>query len=115
MEFTSLAKDMVDIRRLLLVVFLSPAIFLAQNSGSSVEKEESLQKTIPDKKLAKEDVQCGSYFWIAEKAGTTFLYYFFGSTEWGQGKMGYYQQSLYRRRTFGALFQAIPFVGKTVS
>jgi hypothetical protein len=86
---------MFQIRHLLLLAFLSPAIFLAQTPGSSVEKEEPIQKTIPDKRLTKEDVQCGNYFWISKKTGTTFLYYFFGSTEWGQGKMGYYQQNLY--------------------
>ena len=76
-----MAKDMVNIRLLLLVVFLSPTLFLAQAPDSSIEKEEPIQRTVADKKLAKEDVQCGNYFWISKKTGTTFLYYFFGSTE----------------------------------
>jgi hypothetical protein len=85
-----------NMRCLLLAVCLSPAILLAQGPDKSADQEEPIQKTVPEKKLAKEDVQCGNYFWISKKTGTTFLYYFFGSTEWGQGKMGYYQQSLYR-------------------
>jgi hypothetical protein len=83
-------------RPLLLAVCLSPSILFAQGPNTSAEQEEAIQKTVPEKKLAKDDVQCGNYFWISKKTGTTFLYYFFGSTEWGQGKMGYYQQSLYR-------------------
>jgi hypothetical protein len=86
---------MFQMRHLFLVVFLSPTLFLAQAPDSSIEKEEAIGKTMPDKKLAKEDVQCGNYFWISKKTGTTFLYYFFGSTEWGKGKIGYYQQNLY--------------------
>ncbi len=51
---------------------------------------------MPERKLDKEDVQCGNYLWISTKTGTKFLYYFFGSTEWGKGRIGFYQQNLYR-------------------
>jgi hypothetical protein len=86
---------MFHMRHLLFVVLISSTPFFAQNSDSSIEREEAIQKTVPDKKLAKEDVPCGNYFWVSRKTGTTFLYYFFGSTEWGKGKVGFYQQSLY--------------------
>ena len=86
---------MFHMRHLLFVVLISSTPFFAQNSDSSIEREEAIQKTVPDKKLAKEDVPCGNYFWVSRKTGTTYLYYFFGSTEWGKGKVGFYQQSLY--------------------
>ena len=86
---------MFHMRHCLFVVLISSTPFFAQNSDSSIEREEAIQKTVPDKKLAKEDVPCGNYFWVSRKTGTTFLYYFFGSTEWGKGKVGFYQQSLY--------------------
>ncbi len=69
---------------------------LPQGPDSSNEPEEAIQKTAPDRKLDKEDVQCGNYLWVSTKTGTKFLYYFFGSTEWGKGKVGFYQQRLYR-------------------
>jgi hypothetical protein len=80
---------------LLCILVVSSTLAVAQQADSSPEKEEAIQRTVAEKKLAKEDVQCGNYFWISKKTRTTFLYYFFGSTEWGQGKMGYYRQSLY--------------------
>jgi hypothetical protein len=87
--------DMFHVRHLLFVALIGSTPFFAQNSDSSNEREEAIQKTAPDRKLAKEDVQCGNYFWASRKTGTTFLYYFFGSAEWGQGKVGFYQQTLY--------------------
>ena len=87
--------DMFHVRHLLFVALISSTLFFAQNSDSSIEREEAIQKTASDRKLAKEDVPCGNYFWLARKTGTTFLYYFFGSAEWGKGKVGFYQQTLY--------------------
>jgi hypothetical protein len=54
--------------------------------------ENPVHKTQPGKQLAKEDAPCGSYFWKSEKAkpGSVVVYYFYGSTEWGKGKMGMY-------------------------
>lgn len=87
--------DMFQVRHLLFAALIGSTAFFAQNSDSSIEREEAIQKTVPDRKLAKEDVQCGNYFWVARKTGTTFLYYFFGSAEWGKGQVGFYQQTLY--------------------
>jgi hypothetical protein len=78
-------------RHLLCLMLLLSTLAFPQASN---EPEDALQKTAPDRKLNKEDVPCGNYLWISTKTGTKFLYYFFGSTEWGKGKVGFYQQSL---------------------
>lgn len=88
--------DMASMRPLLCLMLFISALGFPQGSDSSNEPEETIQKTSPDRKLDKEDVQCGNYLWVATKTGTKFLYYFFGSTEWGKGKVGFYQQRLYR-------------------
>jgi hypothetical protein len=64
-------------------------------SASVQRAGRSASEDCPDTKLNKEDVPCGNYLWISTKTGTKFLYYFFGSTEWGKGKVGFYQQTLY--------------------
>ena len=87
--------DRFHVRHLFFVALIGSTLFFGQNSDSSIEREEAIQKTASDRKLAKEDVPCGNYFWLARKTGTTFLYYFFGSAEWGKGKVGFYQQTLY--------------------
>ena len=71
------------------------ALLFPQATDSSNAQEEAIQKTAPDRKLDPKDVQCGDYLWISTKMGNTFLYYFFGSKEWGKGKVGFYQQSMY--------------------
>ena len=83
-------------RRLPCLVLLLSTLGFPQTSDSPHGEEEPIQKTAPDRKLDKADVACGHYLWISEKNGTKFLYYFFGSTEWGKGKVGYYQQTFYR-------------------
>ena len=66
------------------------------------ERENALHKIKPGKQLFKEDEPCGQYFWKSQKAdrsGATTLYYFFGSTEYGKGKLGLYQQVFFRVET----------------
>jgi hypothetical protein len=87
---------MASIRPLLCLMLLVSTFGFPQGPDSSKEPEDAIQKTAPDRKLDKEDVPCGNYLWVATKTGTKFLYYFFGSTEWGKGKVGFYQQRLYR-------------------
>jgi hypothetical protein len=82
-------------RYLVVLTLLGSAIGFPQGTDPSLENEEAIQRTVPDKKLAAEDVPCGSYFWRSRKAGATFLYYFFGSAEWGKGKIGFYPHDLY--------------------
>jgi len=68
----------------------------AQTSGYPPEQENALQKIVPGKQLYKEDQPCGAYFWKSEKAGRSgavALYFFYGSTEYGKGKLGMYQQA----------------------
>lgn len=86
----------MSLARCLLVLSLLSGEGLCQDSQHSAPAEEAIQKTIPERKLDKDDVQCGNYLWISTKNGEKFLYYFFGSTEWGKGRIGFYQQSLYR-------------------
>jgi hypothetical protein len=88
---------MVSVRCLLAVSLLCfcSTMGLSQNSKSAAE-EEVIQKTTPDRKLDKDDVRCGNYLWISTKTGTKFLYYFFGGKEWGESRLGFYQQNLYR-------------------
>lgn len=57
--------------------------------------EETIQRTISGRELDPGDEPCWHYLWISTKNGTRFLYYFFGSTECGKGKIGFYQQNLY--------------------
>lgn len=87
---------MVSTRCLLVVSLLCATPGFSQDSKEATATEEGIQKTAADRKLDKDDVQCRNYFWISTKNGTKFLYYFFGSKEWGKGKIGFYQQSLYR-------------------
>lgn len=71
----------------------------SQTDDYAAEKENVIQKTKPGKQLHKEDQPCGAYFWRSEKAdpsGATAVYYFYGSTEYGKGKMGLYQKVRYR-------------------
>ena len=85
---------MTSVKLICLLLLAMPGF--PQTANSSKEPEEAIQKTVADRKLDQADVQCGNYLWIATKTGTKFLYYFFGSTEWGQGKVGFYQQTLFR-------------------
>ena len=87
--------DMASVRHLLFLMLFLQVLGFPQTSDLANEREEALQKTAPDRKLDKEDVQCGNYLWVSTKTGTRFLYYFFGSAEWGKGKVGFYEQSLY--------------------
>ncbi|MBZ5618321.1 MAG: hypothetical protein LAQ69_06225 [Acidobacteriia bacterium] len=71
----------------------------SQTDDYAPEKENAIQKIKPGKQLYKEDEPCGAYFWKSEKAdrsGATALYYFYGSAEYGKGKMGLYQKVRYR-------------------
>jgi hypothetical protein len=71
----------------------------SQTPDYSPQNENALQKIKPGKQLYKEDEPCGQYFWKTLKAtavGPVALYYFFGSTEYGKGKMGLYPQPRYR-------------------
>ena len=70
-----------------------------QTSDYPPEQENALQKIKPGKQLYKEDEPCGGYFWKSQKAargGATVLYFFYGSTEYGKGKLGMYEQVKYR-------------------
>ena len=70
----------------------------AQTSDYPPEQENALQRTKPGKQLFKEDEPCGAYLWKSTKAdrsGAVVLYFFYGSTEYGKGKMGMYQQAKY--------------------
>jgi hypothetical protein len=87
---------MVSVRWLFAVSLLCATKGRSQESRQSNPMEEVIQKTTRDRKLDKDDIQCGNYFWISTKTGTKVLYYFFGSKEWGKGKIGFYQQDLYR-------------------
>src|SRR5689334_6782338 len=63
------------------------------------DKENALLKTVPGKKLFKEDVPCGDYFWKSEKAdknGAVILYFFFGDPAYGKNKIGMYKQKDYK-------------------
>jgi len=70
-----------------------------QASDYPPEQENALQKTKPGKQLFKEDEPCGAYFWKslkADRSGAVALYFFYGSTEYGKGKLGMYPQAKYR-------------------
>ncbi len=79
---------------------LLPAVWLVALAFSpqpaAPEPEAPIQKTAADRKLDQSDEPCGHYFWIARKNGEKFLYYFFGSAEWGKSKVGFYSENLYR-------------------
>jgi hypothetical protein len=63
------------------------------------DRENALQRTNPAKRLFPEDVPCGGYLWKSEHKAELHmlaLYYFFGSTDYGKGKMGLYPQNLFR-------------------
>ncbi|HTX34771.1 MAG TPA: hypothetical protein VME43_07115 [Bryobacteraceae bacterium] len=70
----------------------------AQTEDYPRESENALQRTTPAKRLFPEDVPCGGYLWKSEHKAELHMvaiYYFFGSTDYGKGKMGLYPQSLY--------------------
>ncbi len=70
----------------------------AQTEDYPRERENALQRTTPSKRLFPEDVPCGGYLWKSEHKAELHMvaiYYFFGSTDYGKGKMGLYPQSLY--------------------
>jgi hypothetical protein len=70
-----------------------------QTSGYPPERENAVQRTKPGKQLFKEDEPCGAYFWKSVKAdpgGAVALYFFYGSPEYGKGKLGLYRQAKYR-------------------
>ena len=80
-------------------LFLMSAQCFSQTDDYAPEKENAVQRTKPGKQLYKEDEPCGAYFWKSEKAdksGAIALYYFYGSTEYGKGKLGLYQRMRYR-------------------
>jgi hypothetical protein len=86
-------------RYILIPGLLVSAHGFSQTDDFAPEKENAIQKTKPGKQLHKEDEPCGTYFWKSQKAdpsGAVALYYFYGSTEYGKGKMGLYQQVRYR-------------------
>jgi hypothetical protein len=86
----------------LLLLLTACCISQTQSSDYPPERENALQKIKPGKQLFKEDEPCGDYFWKSQKAdrsGATALYYFFGSTEYGKGKLGLYQQVYFRVET----------------
>ena len=71
-------------------------LLAAQTSDYPPDQENELHRTVPGKQLFKEDEPCGAYIWKSTKAdrfGATVLYFFYGSTEYGMGKLGMYQQS----------------------
>ena len=86
-----------------LCLLLPASCFSQTGSGDyPPEQENAIQKIKPGKQLFKEDEPCGEYFWKslkADRSGAVTLYYFFGSTEYGKGKLGLYQQVLYRVET----------------
>ena len=91
-------------KRAMCLGLLSAAYCIAQTQSGDYppERENALHKIKPGKQLFKEDEPCGEYFWKSEKAdrsGATALYYFFGSTEYGKGKLGLYQQVYFRVET----------------
>jgi hypothetical protein len=71
----------------------------AQSDDYPRERENVLHPTNPAKRLFADDTACGGYLWKSEhktELHMVALYYFFGSTDYGKGKMGLYPQSLYR-------------------
>jgi hypothetical protein len=71
----------------------------AQTDDYPRERENVLHPTNPAKRLFPDDAPCGGYLWKSEhktELHMLAIYYFFGSTEYGKGKMGLYPQDLYR-------------------
>jgi hypothetical protein len=86
-------------RYILIPCLLVSARGFSQTDDYPPEKENVIQKIKPGKQLHKEDEPCGDYLWKSQKAdpgGATALYYFYGSTEYGKGKMGLFQKVHYR-------------------
>ena len=80
-------------------LFALVCLAAAQNDDYPRERENVLQHTNPSKRLFADDTPCGGYLWKSEHKSELHmvaLYYFFGSTDYGKGKMGLYPQSLYR-------------------
>ncbi len=85
---------------------MKPALYMllvclaaAQTNDYPRERENALHPTNPAKRLFQDDTACGGYLWKSEHKAELHmvaLYYFFGSTDYGKGKMGLYPQSLYR-------------------
>jgi hypothetical protein len=78
---------MSAIPRVLLPMVLSAALAFPQAPPAS-GTEDAIQKSVPDRKLDQSDEPFGHYLWISTKNGNKFLYYFFGSVEWGKSKVG---------------------------
>ena len=79
----------------LMLMLGSPSL---QSDEYAPENENVIHRTTPGRQLFKEDVQCGGYFWRSDKAdrsGAITVYYFYGSTDWGKGKIGLYRQALF--------------------
>jgi len=86
-------------RYLLISGVLAVVPLLLQADDYPAEKENVLHKTTPGKQLKKDDEPCGAYLWKSSKvdpSGAVALYYFYGSTEYGKGKMGLFQLVKFR-------------------
>jgi hypothetical protein len=90
----------MTIARYLLIPWLLVSTHgFSQTGDYAPEQENAIHKITPGKQLHKEDEPCGAYLWKSPKgdpSGAPVLYYFYGSTEYGKGKIGLYQQALYR-------------------
>lgn len=78
---------------------LAVCLAAAQTEDYPRERENAIQPTNPAKRLFPDDTPCGGYLWKSvhkDELHMTAIYYFFGSTDYGKGKMGLYPQSLYR-------------------
>jgi hypothetical protein len=77
---------------------LAAGCAIAQSTDYAPENENAVHKTVPGKQLYKEDEPCGAYFWKSMKASPrgVSVYFFYGSTEYGKGKLGLYLQAQYR-------------------
>ncbi len=67
---------------------------LSQTADYPLTGENALHLSRPGRQLNKEDVTCGRYLWKSEKlpkVGPVVIYYFFGSQEYGKGKLGIYR------------------------
>lgn len=71
----------------------------AQTDDYPRERENALHPTTPAKRLFPDDTPCGGYLWKSEhktELHMLAMYYFFGSTDYGKGKMGLYPREVYR-------------------
>ena len=71
----------------------------AQTDQYPRERENVLHPTNPAWRLFQDDTACGGYLWKSDHKSELHriaLYYFFGSADYGKGRMGLYPQSLYR-------------------